>query len=264
MKPVRLISLLVIIIIISVAAKKVLVSDVYNWEKLEIKKNSSGEVRDFFSSPAQTLENFQIKAITLYPGKDTKDYLVESGTDELLIIKEGTAEISVNKVPRTLSVGGIGVVFAGDNVAIKNTKDVNAVYYSIKFKPYKSGVQKQAEKVSSPVFVDWSTPVFVPSEIGGRRDFIKQPTSSLNELEIHVTTLKEGTSSHSTHSHPDEEIIVMRYGNAVMDINGKPYEAGPGSIYFLAGNDPHGIVNKGAVPCEYYAIRWLTNVPVKK
>ena len=46
----------------------------------------------------------------------------------------------------------------------------------------------------------------------------------------------------------NEEIIVMRYGNAVMNINGKPYEAEPSSIYFLAGNDPHGIVNKGAVP----------------
>ena len=56
----------------------------------------------------------------------------------------------------------------------------------------------------------------------------------------------------------------MCYVNAVMNINGKPYEAGPGSIYFLAGNDPHGIVNKGAVPCEYYAIRWLTYLPVGK
>jgi hypothetical protein len=44
MKQFRLISLLAIIII-SVAAKKVLISAVYNWEKLEIKKNASGEVR---------------------------------------------------------------------------------------------------------------------------------------------------------------------------------------------------------------------------
>lgn len=258
MKKIRLFLLLVLIVIISVAAKKILISGVYDWEKIQVQKNNSGEVRNFFSDPAQTLEKFEIKAVTLYPGKDTKDYLVEKGTDELIIIKEGVAEIRVNDEPKTLGEGSLLVAFSGDKVTVTNRKNSNTVYYSIRFKPYQSEIQKQTINSVSPIYVDWSTPKFIPSDIGGRRNFIKQPTSSLNELEIHVTTLKEGVASHSPHSHPDEEFILMRYGIADMNINGKTYRGGPGSIFFLAGNDPHGIINAGTGPCEYYAIRWLT------
>jgi quercetin dioxygenase-like cupin family protein len=265
MKQFRLVLLLFFIIIISVAAKKVLVSDVYDWEKIPIKKNASGEVRDFFSSPAQTLENFQIKAVTLYPGKALESHLVEKGTDELIIVKEGTSEISINEKPKVVGEGSLVVAFSGDKVSIKNSKNVNTVFYSICFNPYQSANKKEVTKRFAPIYVDWSKPVFTPSEIGGRRNFIQEPTSSLNELEIHVTTLKEGLASHSPHSHPDEEIIIMRYGVADMNINGKTYKGGPGSIFFLAGNDPHGLGNAGSGPCEYYAIRWLTdNIEPKK
>lgn len=258
MKQLRLISLLVFIIIISVAAKKVLVSDVYNWEKLEVKKIASGEVRDYFSSPAKTLKNFQIKGVTLFPGKTLKSYQVEKETDELIIVKEGTIEVRINDKTEILGDGSLVVALSGDKVSIKEMKNSNAVFYSIQFKPFPNEISKEKVKNISPIYVDWSTPKFIPSDIGGRRNFIQQPTSSLSELEIHVTTLKEGLASHSPHTHPDEEIVIMRYGIADMNINGKSYKGGPGSIFFLAGSDPHGISNVGSGPCEYYAIRWLT------
>jgi uncharacterized cupin superfamily protein len=258
MKNIRLYSLLIIIIIISVAAKKVLVSDVYNWEKLAVRKNASGEVRDYFSSPAQTLENFQIKAVTLYPAKNVERYLVEKGTDELIIVKEGSVEVKINDKPEILGDGSLVVAFSSDKVSIKEMKNSNATFYSIIFKPVPKEIDAEKTKNATPIYVDWSTPKFVPSDIGGRRNFIQQPTSTLNELEIHVTTLKDGSNSHSPHSHADEEFIIMRYGTAEMNINGKPYRGGPGSIFFLAGNDPHGLSNVGKGACEYYAIRWLT------
>lgn len=86
---------------------------------------------------------------------------------------------------------------------------------------------------------------------------MRQPTSMLKELEMHVTTLNEGLPSHSPHSHPDEEIILVRFGTVEEMIKDTSYKLGPGSVIFLTNNDFHGIRNAGKGKCEYYAIRWL-------
>src|SRR5690606_33774140 len=91
---------------------------------------------------------------------------------------------------------------------------------------------------------------------GGRTSVMRGPTSTLRELEMHITTLQENEKSHDPHTHPDEEIIVVLQGRVEEMINGKPYELGPGSVIFLGSMDPHGIRNIGKGTCEYYAIRW--------
>jgi quercetin dioxygenase-like cupin family protein len=88
---------------------------------------------------------------------------------------------------------------------------------------------------------------------------MQQELSALKELEIHVTTLNNGLSSHSGHSHDDEEFVLVRYGNVEMDLDGTHYKGGPGSLFFLTSQGTHSINNIGSTPCEYYAIRWLTD-----
>lgn len=258
MKHIKIYSLLVLVIFLSLAAKKVLVSNVYTWENARVKKSSSGEVRTYFASPTRYLDMFGVEAVTLYPGKKTPGYKVEKGGDEMIIIKEGVAEIHVNDVQKTLGEGSVVVASPGDEITVLNNQNSNLVYYSFIMKPHQPETANTAETSIAPLFVDWKQVKFKPSETGGRRDILKQATTSLRELEIHVTTLKEGVSSHAGHSHPDEEFVLVRYGNVEMDLDGNHYKGGPGALFFLASEGTHSLVNTGNSACEYFAIRWFT------
>lgn len=246
------------IAILSMKADKLITSSVYDWEKIQTKKTSYGEIKEFLKSPTRSLEDFEISAITLVPGKSAPKFIVEIGSDELLIVKEGIADIRINNERKSLEEGSVAIASSGDELNVTNSQAANTVYYSIRFKPYITGSKEQNSSGLFPVFIDWKNVEFKPSANGGRRNIIQQKTSNLKELEIHVTTLKKGLPSHSAHVHPDEEIILVRHGYVDETIKGKPYRLGPGSIIFLTNDDLHGISNAGIGQCEYYAIRWLT------
>jgi quercetin dioxygenase-like cupin family protein len=260
MRQFRLFSVLIFLAILSIAATIVISSSVYDWEKMEVKKTKEGEVRGILAGSTKTLNIFDIKVITVNPGQSVKDYKVENGFDELLIIKDGSAEISVNNESKILGEGSVVVASQGDKVKIRNVHNKITTFYSFLFSPKPVAKANQPDIKVLPVLKDWNTIDFKPSVNGGRRDILKQPTSTLKELEIHTTTLKEGLPSHAAHTHPDEEIILVRFGVVEETINGVARRLGPGSVIFLTNNDNHGISNAGTGKCEYYAIRWLTKI----
>jgi mannose-6-phosphate isomerase-like protein (cupin superfamily) len=242
----------------SIAAWKGLDSSVYDWEKVPVKKTVSGEVKDFLRDPTRSLEMFEIKAVTLFPDKEKWNSKVPDATDDLIIIKEGIAEIRVNEEQKILGEGSVIVAGEDNELTILNHNKSNLVFYIISFKPFGGSNKTVSPLKISPLFVDWKNVEFKPSENGGRRNIMQQKTSVLKELEIHVTTLKEGLPSHAAHTHPDEEIILVRKGYVEETIKGESFRLGRGSIIFLTNDDLHGISNSGKGECEYYAIRWLT------
>jgi Cupin domain. len=246
------------ILLITVSAVKPIVSGVFDWSKFKSIRTHTGSEINILKGPTRSLEMFDIKAILLHSGKATHTYLMGKESDELLIIKEGSAEITINSKSKLLPAGSIAVVSQGDRVQIKNILPGNLVYYSFIFKPRQPKTYREALKKVSPFLSSWDTVTFKPSASGGRRNIIQQPTSTLKQLEIHTTTLKEGLPSHSAHSHPDEEIILVRFGTIDQTISGTHYRLGPGSLVFATNDDLHGISNAGEGQCEYYAIRWLT------
>jgi quercetin dioxygenase-like cupin family protein len=175
----------------------------------------------------------------------------------MIIIKEGSVEIKVNNENKIMGEGSVVVSSQGDKITISNRDKRSTTFYSFLFKPKTSSGSNQSLKVSA-VMKDWNNIEFTSNPNGGRRDILKQATSTLKELEMHTTTLNEGLPSHASHNHPDEEIILVRFGVVEETINGKPYKLGPGSVIFLSNQDNHGIRNAGKGKCEYYALRWLT------
>jgi len=256
-KPV-IFSALIFLSILSVNAQPKLNSSVYDWEKLNVTKTLHGEERNFFTNPTRSLEVFNIKAFTLIPGEEGSNLKIDAGFDELFIVKEGKIDIRINGDQRILGEGSAIVASSGADVYILNPLTSNAVYYSIAFKPIRNIVKVDEKEIVPPLFIDWRDIEFKPSDNGGRRNLMQQKTTNLKELEIHVTTLKEGLPSHSAHTHPDEEIILVRKGIVEEKIKDKAYLVGPGSVIFLTNDDMHGIRNAGKGECEYYAIRWLT------
>jgi mannose-6-phosphate isomerase-like protein (cupin superfamily) len=249
---------ILLISLLFISAGKRLGSTVYEWENLKVRKNTHGSVRTVLKSPTRSLEMFEIKAVTLNAGTLMKEYSVKEGFDEMIIIGEGTSEITINGKSERLGEGSVVVANQGDLVKIMNDTENDLTYYLFRFSPWKNENLAKNTRKTDPVFKNWQDIDFKVNANGGRRDIMRQPTTLLKELEMHTTQLKEGLPSHSSHVHPDEEIILIRFGRVEESIRGNPFQCGPGSVIFLTNDDDHGIRNAGEGPCEYYAIRWLT------
>jgi quercetin dioxygenase-like cupin family protein len=88
------------------------------------------------------------------------------------------------------------------------------------------------------------------------RHFFRAPTATLDELEVHVTTLPAGAASHPAHKHSNEELVIVREGTVEVLVNGKLSRVGPGSVVFNASNQMHSLRNVGSGPATYHVINW--------
>ena len=107
----------------------------------------------------------------------------------------------------------------------------------------------------STVF-DWTQLEAKTTQTGARRDVLRAPTPTLDELEMHITTLNVGQVSHPPHQHPEEELLIVKEGTVETLQNGKASQLGPGSIIFHSSNDLHNIRNIGTTPATYHVIQW--------
>jgi len=113
----------------------------------------------------------------------------------------------------------------------------------------------QAPVMGSSVF-DWNSIPAKPTEVGSVRSFFKARTATLDELEMHVTTLQPGKSPHPPHQHPNEELIIVMQGTVETLSNGEWKRVGPGSVIFNASNQLHGLRNVGTGEAVYHVINW--------
>jgi quercetin dioxygenase-like cupin family protein len=116
----------------------------------------------------------------------------------------------------------------------------------------------QAPVMGSAVF-DWNAIAAKPTEVGSVRFFFKARTATLDELEVHVTTLEPGKASHPPHRHPNEELIIVMQGTVEALSNGEWKRVGPGSVIFNASNQLHGLRNAGAGEAVYHVINWKSS-----
>ena len=116
----------------------------------------------------------------------------------------------------------------------------------------------QTPVLHSTVF-NWNSMVEKPTPQGSIRSVFRGPTATLDELEMHVTTLNPGQASHPPHKHPNEEVIILREGTVETLSNGQWVKAGPGSIIFEASNELHATRNAGTIPATYTVISFKTD-----
>ena len=96
------------------------------------------------------------------------------------------------------------------------------------------------------------------TEVGELRSVVRQPTRTLDELEMHITTLNPHTASHKPHTHPNEEMVIVKEGTLQAHVNGKEVVVGPGSVLFYASMQPHAVQNIGDTPATYFVINWAS------
>ena len=136
---------------------------------------------------------------------------------------------------RDLTLAMMAAALSGDTLAIADEKPV----------------------LSSSAF-DWNSVPAKPTEVGSVRSFFKEPTATLVQLEVHVTTLNPEKSPHPPHRHPNEEMIIVREGTVEGLVTGEWKRVGPGSVIFFASNQLHGLRNVGSEPAVYHVINLKT------
>ena len=97
-----------------------------------------------------------------------------------------------------------------------------------------------------------------PTTTASVRSVVRARRATLDELEMHITTLNPGQTSHAPHQHPNEELIILREGTVEALVHGEWKRLGPGSIIFQASNELHGIKNVGTGPATYHVVNWTT------
>jgi len=115
---------------------------------------------------------------------------------------------------------------------------------------------RTAPSVLTSVVFEWSAMKAEPIEAGEVRHVFRNPTATLDELECHITTLKAGAKSHPPHVHANEEVLIVREGSVEAFYKGAWHPAGPGSVIFLTGTDPHGLRNAGTTAATYHVLAW--------
>ncbi len=229
---------------------------VYDWNKLSAEHTRSGEKRQILEGRTNTLIYLEISAITLKSGRVSPDHFNGSTEEKLIIVKDGSLEQNLNGEKKVLEQGSVTLVLPGDHLKIKNAGKTTASYYLLSWKVDNPISNDLAKNGGGSKFYAYNEIEFRKTSKGGTRHFMRRPTATLSELEMHTTTLNENTASHAEHVHESEEIILVIKGEVEESINGLQHQAGPGSLILLMNSDSHGIRNIGEGECEYFAFQW--------
>jgi quercetin dioxygenase-like cupin family protein len=252
------------------AADGKLASTVFNWDSLAARPTGIGERRDVADVPTATLARFECHITTLLPGRDSHPPH-KHAQEEFIILKEGTLDVHINGKTTRVGPGSLFFFASNDMHNVSNVGDKPATYLVFnlataltKAAPQKAAAESAApDKLRSSVW-DWEKLEVKPTKVGARREIMNSPTVTCANLEGHVTTLNAGEMPHAAHHHPDEELIVVKEGRMQATINGiEQPAAGPGSIFFYASNDEHGMRNVGGTTASYYVFRIVTEATPK-
>src|ERR1700754_4654614 len=119
----------------------------------------------------------------------------------------------------------------------------------------------QSDSIKSWVY-SWKNLKVVKEETRERMQVVDGSTFSLQNLEVHVTTIQPGKAPHPPHTHADaEELIIVKQGKLSVTIKEKPEEPGPGSVARARPGDEHGSNNPGETPATYYVIKYKAKQP---
>jgi len=120
-------------------------------------------------------------------------------------------------------------------------------------------VAEQKAPIMQSAAFDWNSIPVKQTAVGSTRSFFRAPTATLDELELHVTTLNPGQSSHPPHQHPNEELVIIKEGTIEALVQGEWKRVGEGSVIFNASNQLHGLRNVGTTPATYHVINWKSS-----
>jgi XRE family transcriptional regulator, regulator of sulfur utilization len=125
--------------------------------------------------------------------------------------------------------------------------------------PAEPAAESSDAKIMGPTVFHWEEMTAKKTATGEVRSLCKAPTATVDQLEMHISTLNPGLESHPPHRHVNEELIILREGECETLSDGKWIKVTPGSVVFNASNSLHGFRNVGTTPAVYHVINWSPN-----
>ena len=110
---------------------------------------------------------------------------------------------------------------------------------------------------------EWEKLVATPNAKGVRRTVFDGPTTTLDKIHCHITTLNPGEKSAEPSKHLQEEVIIVKEGLVEANWDGQSKTGGPGSVIFYASGATTFLRNAGTTPCTYIVIYYYTPLTPK-
>lgn len=246
------------------ALRSKLGSTVFAWEDVAIKPGATKAGRSIVNRPTATLDIFESHVTSLNPGVPSHPPH-RHAQEEFIILREGTLEVTINGRSQVAGPGSLLFYASNDFHHVRNVGKGPATYLVFNYRtvataaaPERSAAESAAPGTLRSSVFDWEKLAATATKTGERRGICHGPTVTLRNLEAHVTTLRPGEAPHASHRHPDEELIVVKEGLMEATINGRVQRAGPGSVFFFASNDEHGLRNVGSSSATYHVVRMVT------
>jgi (S)-ureidoglycine aminohydrolase len=192
----------------------------------------------------------------LEPGNAPHGSHVHADTEEIVFVKDGEIEVTLNNEKKIIGKGSVAVFMPGDEHGIENISKSQATYYIIKYKSKKAMDVERGKSAGGSIILDWKDIPFKTHNRGGVRKFFDRKSAMSERIEMHVTTLNPNIKSHEPHTHAPAEILIMMEGTTEEEIDGNTYQGEAGDIYFLGSSSSHAIKNTGTKPCMYLAFQW--------
>ena len=120
-------------------------SRIFQWSDMPAQPTDIGALRNVFDAPTATLENLSCHVTTLNPGKEPHPAHMHP-EEELLIIKEGTLEVTQNGVTNQVSADGMVFCASNELHGWRNSSTNPVTYYVIHVSPRDLAKPAQAEE----------------------------------------------------------------------------------------------------------------------
>jgi quercetin dioxygenase-like cupin family protein len=236
-----------------------------DWDALVPRYTPVGRSMPVFDNPTAALPKFEVHITTLRPGM-ISHAVHHHAWEEMLLIKEGSVEVSINGKKYPAGPGFLVFFASHDPHNLKNVGTTDATYYVINFVTdlVQSAVDRPASeqgvpgKLSSSVIdCDGLPKTATPS--GFRVPVLDSPTLTFQRLVVHITTLNPGQRTRAEMIDPGDELFIVRSGVVEATVNGITSRMKEGSLFYCAPNDKRTFKNDGAFPASYQVFKVLSD-----
>jgi XRE family transcriptional regulator, regulator of sulfur utilization len=106
-------------------------SGVFDWTKLAMQQIKNGERREVLKGSTVTMENLSVH-VTTVNGGEAAHGAHRHPDDEIVIVKEGTLEATINGVAHRAPAGSVVLFTSNDLHGMRNAGDTRVSYYVIR------------------------------------------------------------------------------------------------------------------------------------
>ncbi|ALJ01484.1 hypothetical protein DC20_15030 [Rufibacter tibetensis] len=232
-------------------------SGVYNPDRVKPRSSTGVQAKPKVQGSTTDLAGFSYHTSTLPPGKINHPPRALPNREELIVVKEGQLQITINDSSKVLGPGSIALIVAGDKQSFQNVSDKPVTYYVLGFTSKAPVNIPRGVAGGGSLMKDWTELPVKKTSKGESRPVFDRPSSMFPRFEVHATMLNAGEESHAPHTHRAEEVMLLMQGSVTMNIASVSSKAVAGDAILVRPDVPHNLKNTGNEPCWYYAIKWF-------